>query len=46
MTPLENGKVIARSPNYLYSDLLHWIRTDMKGKKLKADDKKRMHPID
>lgn len=45
MKPLTNGKVIARSPNFLYGDLLNWLRTDMKGKKLKANGEKRMHPI-
>ena len=46
MKPLKNGKVIARSPNYLYADFLNWIRKEMKGKKLKADDTKRMRPVE
>ncbi|MGM9853886.1 MAG: bifunctional metallophosphatase/5'-nucleotidase [Muribaculaceae bacterium] len=46
MDPLTNGRVIARSPNYLYTDFLNWIRNDMKGKKLKADDVQRMRPVD
>lgn len=44
MEPLTKGKVIAASPAILSKDVVRWLRTDMKGKKLSAPNADRMHP--
>lgn len=41
MQSLSNGKVVARSPQVLYRDLLTHFRTDLKGKKIKPSGENR-----
>ncbi len=41
MQSLRNGKVVARSPQVLYRDLLTHFRTDLKGKKIKPSGENR-----
>lgn len=42
LEPLKRASVVAQSDNVLYNDLLKWLRTDMKGRKLPYDTTRRM----
>lgn len=45
MEPLTRGRKIARSDKILYNDLIDYIKTDFKGKKLNPSAKVRMRPV-
>ncbi len=42
LEPLKCGTVVARSNNVLFNDLINWLRTDMRGRKIPYDPKARM----
>ncbi len=43
MTPLKNGKLVAKSDKILYEDLLDYLRNEMYGKKINPSTNERMH---
>ena len=44
MEPLTEGKEVARSKNVVYNDLIDYISTNYKKKKINPDTTVRMHP--
>ena len=45
MEPLKNGKVVARSSRIMYEDLIDYIKTVYKGKKINPSSEVRMRPV-
>lgn len=44
MAPLTRGTKVAYSPDILSKDIIKWLKTDYKGKKINPDTKARMYP--